>query len=90
VIALWNRVKSYAVLALTVLVSLLGFLARFFYLRSQEEKKNAREAKARADHAKKVMVEDNEIELEHDTRTEELADEIKKGSSTVLSDPNKW
>ena len=46
--------------------------------------------KARAEHAKRVMEKDVEIEREHDKRTEDLADDIKNGSSNELSNPNRW
>lgn len=90
-IGLWRSVKSYGVLLLTGLLSLLGFLSAFFYSRSRKATADAKEQRARYLHAKHVMEADKEIELEHDTRTEALADEIEsKGTSGELSDPNRW
>ena len=72
-------------------MTVLALMLRIFGLRLKQQKQRAKTQEARANHALNVMERDKEIELEHDTRTEELADEIEKnGTSDELSNPNGW
>ena len=83
-------IKKYWTLAWGLLLSVGSSLLTWLLLRSRQSRKDAKMAKARVEHAKKVMEQDVEIEREHDKRTEDLADELKNGSSSELSDPNRW
>ena len=86
-----TKLKTYALLILSGSVTVLAFLLRIAGLRSKALSKQNDKLKATVQHQKDVMVKDKEIELEHDVRTEELADEIEKnGTSGELSDPNRW
>mgnify|MGYP001826581473 CR=1 FL=1 len=88
---IWGKMKTYALLILSGLVSVLGLLLTISGSRSKRLKRQAETYKAKAHHAKKVMEKDVEIEREHDERTEKLADEIeKKKTSSELSEPNEW
>ena len=87
---IWLTIKKYWTLASGLLITAGSSLLTFLLLRSRQTRKDAKEAKARVEHAKRVMEQDVEIEREHDKRTEDLADDIKNGSSNELSDPNRW
>jgi Na+/phosphate symporter len=87
---IWLTIKKYWTLASGLLITLGSSLLTLLLLRSRQNRKDAKEARARVEHAKRVMEKDVEIEREHDKRTEDLADDIENGSSNELSDPNNW
>ena len=88
---IWTTIKRYWVGAFGLLLTFGSSLLTWLLLRSKQNRKNAKEAKAELEHAKNVMNRDIEIEREHDVRTEEIAKELKdKKSTDELSDPNKW
>ena len=87
---IWLTIRKYWALVSGLLLSVGSSLMTFLLLRSRQNRKDAKEAKARVEHAKRVMEQDVEIEREHDKRTEDLADDIENGSSNELSDPNRW
>ena len=84
-------IKKYWTLAYGLLMTAGGSLLTWLLLRSKQNRKNAKEAKAELEHAKNVMNRDVGIEREHDVRTEEIAKELKdKKSTDELSSPNDW
>jgi len=86
-----GRLKSIGLGVLGVLLTVTTVLLRMFFLRSQRLEKANEENKAKLHHAKTVMKADVEIEREHDKRTEDLAEEIKKKkTSSELENPNEW
>ena len=86
-----TTLKTYGLLILSGLVSVLALALKISGARSKRLEKANDSLKAQVDHQKDVMVKDKEIELEHDVRTEELRNEIKKnGTSSQLSNPNDW
>ena len=87
---IWLTIKRYWTLVSGLLITLGSSLLTFLLMRSRQNKKDAKMQRARVEHAKRVMEQDVEIEREHDKRTEDLADDIKNGSSSELSDPNRW
>jgi len=90
-LSIMTRLKSYAVFIVMGLLTLLASLVTFLYSRSRRAKEEKKIAEARWEHARKVIAEDQRIQLERDSRTEELANEIEsKNTSGELSDPNRW
>ena len=88
---IWEKIKTYGLLILSVLASALGFLAMIFGSRSKRLSAEKERVERQYQRAKEVMEKDVEIELEHDERTEKLADEIeKKRTVGELSNPNEW
>ena len=84
-----TKMKGYLLAAWSLLLSLGTFLLTFFVMRSGKNRREKKQAEARANHAKKVMETDLHIDREHDTRTEDLLREIeKKKHSDELSRPN--
>ena len=84
-------IKKYWNLALLLLLPLGAFLLRLSGARSASRKIESKANKARAEHAKDVMESDLEIDRQHDTRSEEIAEEIEKHkTSSELSNPNEW
>ena len=85
------KLKTYALLISSGLVTVLAFLLKIVGARSKRLSRQNEKLKANVQHQREVMQKDKEVELEHDVRTEELADEVEKnGTSSELSDPNKW
>lgn len=83
--------KKYFVAAWSALLTLGGSLLTFLLMMSAKNRRERKEAEARAEHLKNVMTQDKEFEQEHDERTEELADDIKKKkTSSELENPNDW
>jgi len=90
-LSIMTRLKSYAVFIVTGLLTLLASLVTFLYSRSRRAKEEKKIAEARWEHARKVIAEDQRIQLERDSRTEELANEIEsKNTSGELKNPNNW
>ena len=88
---IWMTIRKYWSLVYGLLMSVGGSLLTWLLLNSRKNRKNAKEAKARLEHARNVMNQDREIEREHDVRTEEIAKDLKdKKSTDELSDPNDW
>ena len=88
---IWTTMIRYWKAALVPLLLLGAFLLRLSGARSASRKIESKANKKKVEFTKKVMKKDKEIELEHDVRTEDLADDIeKKGTSDELSDPNDW
>lgn len=88
---IWAKIKTYGLLILSGLVSVLGLLLTIFGSRSKRLKVEKERVERQYQRAKEVMEKDVEIELEHDERTEKLADEIeKKRTVGELSNPNDW
>jgi hypothetical protein len=86
-----GRLKTYLLLTLSGLATLLAFLLKLSTTRSRKLKQKAETFKVQAEHARNVMESDAEIDLEYDKRTKELADEVEQnGTSSELSSPNKW
>ena len=84
-------IKKYWNLALVLLLPLGVFLLRLSGARSATKKIENKLTEKKLKHAENVMAKDVEIELEHDVRVEELADEVeKKKTSKELSNPNDW
>ena len=84
-------IKKYWNLALLLLLPLGAFLLRWSGARSASRKIESKLNKAKADHAKVVMESDLEIDIQHDTRSEEIAEEIEeKKTSSELENPNEW
>ena len=85
------KLKVYALAFLSGLVTILALVLRMRGLQLKQEKIKSKAAEAKAEHAKKVMERDIEIDREFDKRTEDLARDIKKKrTSDELSNPNKW
>ena len=88
---IWMTIKRYWNLVLPLLLISGAFLMRLSGARNASRKIEAKANEKKLEHAQDVMKKDKEIELEHDVRTEELADEVKKkNTSSELSDPNDW
>ena len=86
-----GRLKSIGLATLGVLLTATSVLLRMFFLRSQRLEKANEENKAKLKHTQDVMKADVEIDREHDKRTEDLAEEIKKKkTSSELENPNEW
>lgn len=83
--------KRYGYAILSGLLMSLAFLSRLLWLRSEKHKKRAEEYKAKAHRAKVVMEEDQKTEMDHQSRSAEIAREIEEnGHTDELSEPNKW
>ena len=73
---IWLMIKKYWTLAWSLLLTVGSSLLTFLLLRSLQNWRDAKLEKARAEHAKRVLEQDVEIERVHDKRTEDLADDI--------------
>ena len=86
-----GKVKSYALLILSVLAGLLAFLLKMSSSRSKRLKTQSEHYKAQAEKAKEVVKKDIEISTDADERTKKAAEEIEReGHTDELSDPNNW
>lgn len=86
-----GKLKSYALLILSVITGALAFALKFMGARNKRLEHEAKTQRVKYEKVKEVMEKDIEIDWEYDKRTEELADEIKKKrTSSELSDPNRW
>ena len=88
---IWTKINLYLKAALVPLLLLGAFLLRLSGKRDATRKIESKINKAKADHAKVVMESDLEIDIQHDTRSEEIAEEIEeKKTSSELEKPNEW
>ena len=73
-----------------LLLTFGGFLVGLLLMQSGKNREEKKQAEARSEHLKEVMIGDKEIEIEHDARTEELAEQVESdGVSDELANP-KW
>ena len=85
------HLKKYAYLILSGSLVVMAFLSRIFFLNAEKHKKSAEEYKAKAHHATVVIEDDIKTEMDHESRSAEIAHEIKEnGHTDELSNPNEW
>lgn len=88
---IWSQIRVWLYSALGLLVAGLGIAVKVLSSRNSRLRRKVETAEARVEHSKAVIRADKQADEQADVRLVEAKREIEdEGTSSELSDPNKW